>query len=67
MSKNKEITNLFESIKSRLSKSVAKIVPPDEIEDIVQETYVRVCKYEEHFVPSYIHVQNSEEYRLRLC
>jgi len=55
MSKNKEITNLFESIKSRLSKSVAKIVPPDEIEDIVQETYVRVCKYEEEKSISYPH------------
>lgn len=47
MFKNKELTTLFETIRDKLSKSVAQIVPPDEIEDIVQETYVRVCKYEE--------------------
>ena len=34
-------------IRGRLSKSVAHIVPPDEIEDIVQETYVRICQFED--------------------
>ncbi len=29
-----------------ISRVVAKIVPPHEIEDIVQETYVRICKIE---------------------
>jgi RNA polymerase sigma factor (sigma-70 family) len=47
MFKNKEITALFESIRNRLSKSVGTIVRPDDIEDVVQETYVRVCQFEE--------------------
>ncbi|MCI2283075.1 RNA polymerase sigma factor [Colwellia sp. MSW7] len=33
------------SIKS-ISRLVARIVPPHEIEDIVQETYVRICQIE---------------------
>lgn len=53
MSKIIEITALFVSIRSRLSKSVARIVPPDDIEDVVQETYVRVCKFEEDNSISY--------------
>lgn len=46
MFKSKELSNLFFTIRARLFKSVAKIVPPDEIEDIVQETYVRVCQFD---------------------
>ncbi len=29
-----------------ISRVVSRIVPPDEIEDIVQETYVRICQIE---------------------
>ncbi len=29
-----------------ISRLVARIVPPHEIEDIVQETYVRICQIE---------------------
>ena len=47
MTKKKELGGLFMKIRGRLSKSVAHIVPPDEIEDIVQETYVRICQFEE--------------------
>lgn len=41
------ISNLYESLRARLARSVAGIVPPREIEDIVQEAYVRVCQVEE--------------------
>ena len=34
----------FVRIKEQLSRLVAQIVPPKDIEDIVQETYVRVCQ-----------------------
>jgi len=47
MIKSDGVFAMFESVRSRLSKSVAKIVPPHEIEDVVQETYVRVCQFEE--------------------
>ena len=35
---------IFVAIRQQLSRMVAKIVPPKDIEDIVQETYVRVCQ-----------------------
>lgn len=47
MLKDKDLEGLFMSIRNRLSISIAKIVPPNEIEDIVQETYVRVCQIED--------------------
>lgn len=53
MLNKKELGGLFMSIRARLSKSVANIVPPDEIEDIVQETYVRVCQFEDTHTISY--------------
>jgi len=53
MLKKNELGGLFVIIKDKLSRSVAKIVPPDEIEDIVQETYVRVCQFEEKHTINY--------------
>lgn len=45
MHNNKEhITKVYLSIRSNLARAVSHIVPPKEIEDIVQETYVRVCQ-----------------------
>jgi RNA polymerase sigma factor (sigma-70 family) len=41
------LSKLYESLRGRLARSVAGIVPPREIEDIVQEAYVRVCQVEE--------------------
>ncbi len=35
---------VFIAIRRHLSRVVARIVPPKDIEDIVQETYVRVCQ-----------------------
>lgn len=40
------IHSIFMSIRGSLARSVLGIVPPKEIEDIVQETYVRVCQIE---------------------
>lgn len=38
------LTTSFLSLRSSLSAFVAKFVPPNEVEDVVQETYVRICQ-----------------------
>lgn len=40
------IVDTFVSLRGRISRLVMGIVPPKEVEDIVQETYVRVCQVE---------------------
>jgi RNA polymerase sigma-70 factor (ECF subfamily) len=40
------IHNLYLSLRGSLGREVSRIVPPKDIEDIVQETYVRVCQFE---------------------
>lgn len=44
MPKQDNISNIYLSIYSGLTRAVSRIVPPKEIEDIVQETYVKVCQ-----------------------
>lgn len=44
MAGNESIASVYMSIRSRLARAIAGIVPPKDIEDIVQETYVRVCQ-----------------------
>jgi RNA polymerase sigma-70 factor (ECF subfamily) len=43
-SEQEQLGAIFLSIRQKLSRVVARIVPPKDIEDIVQETYVRVCQ-----------------------
>lgn len=38
------IQSIFIGLRSSLARAVMGIVPPREVEDIVQETYVRVCQ-----------------------
>ncbi len=40
------ILSVYLSLRKSLARAVMTIVPPREIEDIVQETYVRVCQLE---------------------
>ena len=40
------IHSIYLSIRGSLARAVMGIVPPKEIEDIVQETYVRICQIE---------------------
>jgi len=40
------IANLFVALRTTLARAVSRLVPPKEVEDIVQETYVRVCQVE---------------------
>jgi len=42
MHEDDNITNIFMAIRGRLARAVQHIVPPKEIEDIVQETYLRI-------------------------
>ncbi|MFL0803438.1 MAG: RNA polymerase sigma factor [Agarilytica sp.] len=47
MHNNKDhISKVYLSLRTTLARAVSHIVPPKEIEDIVQETYVRVCQIE---------------------
>ena len=46
MSGSKSIHELYMALRGSLVRSVVGIVPPREIEDIVQEAYVRVCQVE---------------------
>ena len=46
MAKADSIHRVYMSLRGNLARAVVGIVPPKEIEDIVQETYVRVCQIE---------------------
>ena len=39
-----DIRDVFLSTRLGIARAVSKIVPPHEVEDIVQETYVRLCQ-----------------------
>lgn len=41
---SESIQSIFISLRSSLARAVMGLVPPREVEDIVQETYVRVCQ-----------------------
>ncbi|WKD51243.1 RNA polymerase sigma factor [Microbulbifer spongiae] len=44
MSEKDTISGIYIALRATLARAVSRIVPPKEIEDIVQETYVRVCQ-----------------------
>lgn len=46
MTPEETLSKIFVATRNSLFRAVSRIVPPREIEDIVQETYVRVCQYE---------------------
>lgn len=45
MSNEHKLLEIFVALRRKLARAVSRIVPPPEIEDIVQETYVRVCQF----------------------
>lgn len=47
MANEDSIYSVYMSLRGALARAVVGIVPPKEIEDIVQETYVRACQIEE--------------------
>ena len=44
MSNRENLSSLFMGIQKSLAKVASTIAPPKEIEDIVQETYIRICE-----------------------
>ena len=42
MTTQQSFVNLFQSIRVRLKLFLSSVVPPDEVEDIVQETYIKI-------------------------
>ncbi len=44
MPREDSLANVFLSVRAGLVRAIGGIVPPSEIEDVVQETYVRVCQ-----------------------
>ena len=44
MNVDRRLGNLFVAMQGQLARAVTSIVPPGEVEDVVQETYVRACK-----------------------
>ncbi len=44
MSDKNSLANSYLSVRDHLARIVANIVPPGDVEDVVQETYVRVCR-----------------------
>ena len=46
MASSENVLSVYMSLRGSLARAVSRIVPPKEIEDIVQETYVRVCQIE---------------------
>jgi len=46
MAESDPFLDTFIALRGRLARLVMAIVPPKEVEDIVQETYVRVCQIE---------------------
>ena len=46
MSDEDKLYKIYMSLRAGLARAVMGIVPPKEVEDIVQETYVRLCQIE---------------------
>lgn len=46
MAGDEGIYGVYLAVRASLARTVLRIVPPKEVEDIVQETYVRVCQIE---------------------
>ena len=55
-----EIRDAFLSMRPGIARAVSRIVPPHEVEDIVQETYVRLCQ-----VARPEHIQHPKSYLFR--
>ena len=47
MADKENVRAVFVTLRRRLARAVSRIVPPRDIEDIVQEMYVRVCQVDQ--------------------
>ena len=46
MADKRKLDEVFVGCKTLIARVISRMVPPHEIEDIVQETYVRVCRFQ---------------------
>ena len=60
MDKGEFVNEAYLAIRKNLLRAVSRIVPPHEIEDVVQETYVRLCQVE-----NVEEIRNPRSYMLR--
>lgn len=58
--KPRSTLEVFVNIKARLSRFLVSMVPPRDVEDIIQETYVRMCKAENKTL-----IKDSESFMFR--
>lgn len=58
--KQSSTLEVFVNIKARLSRFLVSMVPPRDVEDIIQETYVRMCKVENKTL-----IKDSESFMFR--
>lgn len=58
--KGELVNEVYLAIRKNLLRAVSRIVPPHEIEDVVQETYVRLCQVE-----NVEEIKNPRSYMLR--
>jgi RNA polymerase sigma factor (sigma-70 family) len=58
--KSTNINEIYLSLRQNLLRAVSRIVPPHEIEDVVQETYVRLCQ-----VGNLEEIRNPRSYMLK--
>jgi|SRR5690606_28887929 len=45
MADEQSVDSLYLSCRAHLARVISRLVPPHEVEDVVQETYVRVCQF----------------------
>jgi len=57
MSDIHKLSEIFIAMRNQLARSVLRIAPPETVEDIVQESYVRLCQIDQQEV-----VQNPRAY-----
>ena len=46
MAESDRLIDTYIALREQIARLVMHIVPPKEVEDIVQETYVRICQVE---------------------
>lgn len=61
MPESTNISEIYLSLRQSLLRAVSRIVPPHEIEDVVQETYVRLCQ-----VGNVEEIRNPRSYMLKM-
>lgn len=62
MAHDQQLASTFLSCKALLARLVSRLVPPHDVEDIIQETYVRICRFQPATA-----VRNSEAYMVTVA